>query len=576
MNRRPDPNLGPSLGDLDGLEPATRTPAHLRPGSRAPSRPSRESPKPRRKLPWLLLFLLAALAAAAWFSQDRLRALLPEPAQTAQLAEAEAALVAGRLAGAPDAALERFQALLAAEPDNERARAGIKGVGTALLLRSRAAINGGDLTAARADFELAQRILLGGDEVDALAAELDAAEKRQVELEPLLTQAMAAARAGRLSGTANSAAELYLRALRSDPANGLAKRGLEDVATALGTRAGAAIEAGNPRAAERALAEINRIQPEWPGLPELRARLANARPAQAVAPADPQPTAAPTEPALEPATETPVPPTANVPAARVAELLDAAEALLAAGRIDAPDDPNARAVFERVLKIDPGNTRARRGLARVGAGYLLKARMAIEAQDYDAAAARLTDAERAGANPDEVAEVALLLREIDEAGSTLPTAGADSWIDRGRIDELNARGQRALAAGNLVDPPGDSALDLFRAALAIDGNDASARAGLAAIAPRANALFEDAMSMSRLAAAERQLDAFRAAGGSAGTEAAMRRMLADGWLAEAERRVMDGRIEAAERAVARARAADPSAPGLIEAESRLGLTRSPS
>jgi hypothetical protein len=202
--------------------------------------------------------------------------------------------------------------------------------------------------------------------------------------------------------------------------------------------------------------------------------------------------------------------------------------------------------------------------------------MAIEAQDYDAAAARLTDAERAGADPDEVTEVALLLREIDEAGSTLPTAEADPGIDRGRLQELNARGQRALSAGDLVDPPGDSALDLFRAALAIDGNDASARAGLAAIAPRANALFEDAMSMSRLAAAERQLDAFRAAGGSASTEAAMRRMLADGWLAEAERRVMDGRIEAAERAVSRARAADPAAPGLLEAESRLGLSQGPS
>jgi tetratricopeptide (TPR) repeat protein len=573
LSRRPDSGLEPSLGDLDGLEPATRSRTHLRAGSRTPSRLSEPAPKPRRKLPWLLL-LLAAFAAAAWFSQDRLRALLPEPAQTAQLAEAEAALVAGRLAGEPDAALERFQAVLAGEPDSERARAGIKGVGTALLLRSRAAINAGDLAGARADFELAQRILLGGDEIDALSIELDAAEKRQVELEPMLTQAMAAARAGRLSGSSNSAAELYLRALRSDPTNGLAKRGLEDVAAALGTRAGAAIEAGNPRAAERAMVEINRIQPEWPGLPELRARMANSRPAQTTTAAEPPPAPAPPDPA--PATETATQNTPRVPAAQIAELLDAAEALLAAGRVDAPDDPNARAVFERVLALDPGNTRARRGLARVGSGYLLKARMAIEAQDYDAAAARLTDAERAGADPDEVTEVALLLREIDEAGSTLPTAEADPGIDRGRLQELNARGQRALSAGDLVDPPGDSALDLFRAALAIDGNDASARAGLAAIAPRANALFEDAMSMSRLAAAERQLDAFRAAGGSASTEAAMRRMLADGWLAEAERRVMDGRIEAAERAVSRARAADPAAPGLLEAESRLGLSQGPS
>jgi tetratricopeptide (TPR) repeat protein len=510
------------------------------------------------------------LLVAAWFAQDRLRALLPEPAHTAQLAEAEAALVAGRLAGSADAALETFQTVLAADPDSERARDGIRGVGIALLLRSRAAISNGDLNAARTDFELAQRILLGGDEIDALARELDSAEKRQVELEPLLSQAMAAARAGRLSGANNAAAELYLRALGSDAGNALAKRGLEDVAAALGTRAGSAISAGNARAAERALAEIARIQPEWPGLPELRARLAAVPPAPVPVPA-PAPVAAPAAPEPEPVATAPAAPPNGASAAQVAELIDAGEALLAAGRIDAPDEPNARAVLQRALALDPGNERARRGLARVGAGYLLKARMALEAGDFDAAAARLTDAERAGADPDEVAEVAMMLREIDESGTQLPVAAADPGIDRARLADLVARGERALAIGDLVDPPGESALDLFRAALAVDGNDPTARAGLAAIAPRAQTLFAEAMSMSRLAAAERQLDAFRAAEGTPGSEATMRRTLAQGWMEEAERRLLDGRIDAAERAISRARAADPSAPGVVDAEARLGL-----
>lgn len=566
MNRRPDSGLEPRLGDLEGLEPATRTPPHLRPSARAAA----PAPRARPGLGLVALLLVAGIAIAAWLTQDRLRALLPEPAHTAQLAAAQAALAEGRLSGDPQAALELFQQVLAAEPDSESAREGLKAVGRALLARAEAGVASGDLTAARADFEGAQRILLGGDEVDAVAASLDAAEKRRVELEPLLSQGLAAFRAGRLSGANNAAAELYLRALRADPSNALAKRGLEDVAAALGARAGAAIDAGNLRAAERNLTEIARIQPEWPGLPELRARLAATR---AAAPTTPVPTPAPAPAPREepPAAVAEAPAAPAAPAADVTPLLDAAEALLAAGRVDAPDDPNARALFERALALDPGNARARRGLARVGSGYLLKARMALEAGDLDGAAARITDAERAGADPDEVAEVALALREIEESGARLPVAAADPGIDRAQVESLVARGERALGRGDLVDPPGESAIDLFRAALALDGNDARARAGLAAVAPRARALFDEAVSLFRLAEAERQLDAFRAAEGSPGAEAAMRRTLAAAWLDEADRLLFDGRIEAAARAAARARDADPAVPGLLELESRLGV-----
>jgi tetratricopeptide (TPR) repeat protein len=254
----------------------------------------------------------------------------------------------------------------------------------------------------------------------------------------------------------------------------------------------------------------------------------------------------------------------------VTPLLEAAEALLAAGRIDAPDEPNARALLERALALDPGNARARRALVRVGAGYLLKARMALEAGDIDGAAQRFADAERAGAEPDELAAFAQSLREAEEGGSRLPVAPPDPAIDRERVDLLVARGERALSRGDLVDPPGESAIDLFRSALAVDGNDGRARAGLAAIGPRARDLFDEAVFAGRLAEANRQMEAFRAAGGSPSAEAAMRRELAAAWLDEAERLLFDGRFQAAERAAARAREADPALPGLADFELRLG------
>lgn len=575
MNRRADLDHEPRLGDLEGLEPATRSPPHLRSAGRAS--PSAAARRPRSRPGALALVLLAAVAVAAWLAQDRLRALLPEPAHTAELAAAEAALAAGRLAGSPDAALESFQRVLAGDSDNERARAGIQAVGRALIARAEAALASGQLEAARSDFELAQRILLGGDALDALGSAIEEAERRRIELEPLLARALAAQRAGRLSGRSDAAAELFRQALRADPDNALAKRGLADVADALGQRAGAAIAAGRLREAERDLGEIARIQPEWPGLPELRARLAAARVAR------PAPTPPPAAPATaEPASPAGPPSADREPAVDVTPLLDAAEALLVAGRIDAPDEPNARALFERALALDPGNARARRGLARVGAGYLLKARIALEAGDLDGAAERYADAERAGADPDELAAFAMLLREAEEASRRPPPSGPAGGRDpRGdgpvapaadpaAVARLVARGEAALERGDLVDPPGDSALDLFRQALLLDPDEPRARAGLAAIGTQARERFDEAVYLGRLAEAARHLDAVRAAGASPGTLAAMQRELAAAWLDEAERLLGERRIEAAARAAARAREIDPALPGLDDFERRLG------
>jgi tetratricopeptide (TPR) repeat protein len=580
MNRRADLDHEPRLGDLEGLEPATRSPPHLRGAGRAS--PTAAARRPRSRLGALALVLLAAVAAAAWLAQDRLRALLPEPAHTAELAAAEAALAAGRLAGSPDAALESFQRVLAGDPDNERARAGVQAVGRALIARAEAALASGQLEAARSDFELAQRVLLGGDALDALGAAIEEAERRRIELEPLLARALAAKLAGRLSGRSDAAAELFQQALRADPDNALAKRGLADVADALGQRAGTAIAAGRLREAERDLGEIARIQPEWPGLPELRARLAAARlarPAPTPPPAAPA-TAEPASPASPPAADRE--PAAAAPAADVTPLLDAAEALLAAGRIDAPDEPNARALFERALALDPGNARARRGLARVGAGYLLKARIALEAGDLDGAAERYADAERAGADPDELAAFAMLLREAEEASLRPRPSGAAAGrdprrdgptgptVDAADVERLLARGEAALDRGDLVEPPGDSALDLFRQVLLLDPDEPRARAGLAAIGTRARERFDEAVYLGRLAEAERHLDAVRAAGGSPGTLAAMQRELAAAWLDEGERLLGERRLEAAARAAARAREIDPALPGLDDFERRLG------
>ena len=65
--------------------------------------------------------------------------------------------------------------------------------------------------------------------------------------------------------------------------------------------------------------------------------------------------------------------------------------------------------------------------------------------------------------------------------------------DSEHVRKLVAEAAQAAAAGNLIIPPGDSAYDKYRAALAIDGNSKEALDGIARLPARAKELFDKAL-----------------------------------------------------------------------------------
>ena len=131
----------PTLGDLGQLD-APRAPAGdgLPQVSVEPRRPRGKIAVPvrrkRRRSWWMpvLLVLVVALVGALWLNQNRLRGMLPRTDFNTLLTQAQQALQDGRLDGQDGtSARELFQAAVALEPDNDRARDDLHQVGQAEL-----------------------------------------------------------------------------------------------------------------------------------------------------------------------------------------------------------------------------------------------------------------------------------------------------------------------------------------------------------------------------------------------------------------------------------------------------------
>ncbi|HEY8328338.1 MAG TPA: hypothetical protein VIO59_07855, partial [Rhodanobacter sp.] len=131
----------PTLGDFDRLDtPRAPVMDGLPQVSVEPRRPhggatgSRRHRHRRGRGALLLLLLALAAVGALWLNQNRLRGMLPRTDFNTVLVQAQQALQDGRLDGQDGtSARELFQAAAALEPDNDRARDGLRQVGQAML-----------------------------------------------------------------------------------------------------------------------------------------------------------------------------------------------------------------------------------------------------------------------------------------------------------------------------------------------------------------------------------------------------------------------------------------------------------
>ncbi len=525
----------PSMGRLDQILAATDD--HIMRASRV----SHRAVKPvRRNIGSRILLALLVLAIAAggfmvWKHQDRLRAFLPNTELNDILARAQKALDAGNLDGSQgDSARELFQSARTLDQDNDIARRGMRGVGEKLLARARDALKRNDIGVARQSAAAARDLLGGGAAVEDIEKSIAASDARGTEAETVLTHAQAAFDAGRLLGD-DGAVALYQRALTSDTGNSLARAGITRSVDALAGQAKAAFAAGDLATASARIEDIARILPGYPALPDLRAELGKQREEASVA---------------------------------LGKDLDRAEAQLRAGRISGATD-SAQVLFESALQRDGNNVRAKTGLRRVAQALVVQARAALQDSNPGAADRLLKQAQALAADLPDLRAASLDLRELRERLAIAAERPVATATDLERMRNLISEADAATAAGRLISPPGNSAYDKYRAALAIDGESKAALEGIARLPLRARELFDQQLAGGDLSRALGMLEVVRQTAPADSSLLPMAERLASAYLDVAEKRIGEKQAADAERALQSARKLSPVNPRLAPLEANL-------
>jgi tetratricopeptide (TPR) repeat protein len=604
MNGRKDQNdhgspgrTEPTLGSLDNLgappTPSNEPPRdddglpkfNLAPDMRRPVPPREpKSPRPRpRKRGWLVplaLLVVIGVGTSVWVGQDKLRGLVPSTELDDVLGRAETALQEGRLEGTDgSSARELFEAARALQPDNDRARDGLRKVGQAEIARADAALQAHKLDEAEQALTTARELLGGGTDVDRLSQAIASARNGTVKTDRLVEQAQQALEAGKLDGD-DGAGALYRKVLAADPNNAVALHGLDKVADALAGQAHKALDAGDHAAASALVDRIAALLPNYGELPALRAALVQA---------DQQNNS------------------------QLTDAIKQGQDALRAGRITGDGDDTALAHFKAALAIDPNSDDAKAGLGQVAQALIVQANAALDSGDtaharplldqaeslaphsaeLAAARGRLTDEQKSVAAAQAAADGGDKHKPAAEAppaskserrkSAAAAQAAADAEDDSGaelqhppltpqqsaELSRTLLRADNAARQGNLMLPPGESAYDLYRQALAIDGNNVTARNGLENLPNIAIGQFNQALANGNLSTANSRLaDLTDLAPGNT-NQGVLRQRLASAWMDQAERQLQSGDRAGAAQSLDSARKLMPGNPRLGTLMARL-------
>ncbi|HET6907308.1 MAG TPA: tetratricopeptide repeat protein [Rhodanobacteraceae bacterium] len=544
--RDPRARTEPTLGNLDQLDvpPRRATGDGLPPLKANP--PRRDLRAQRRSAwPWALAALIAIVGiggAWVWTHQNALRADLPRTQLNAILAHGDSALAAGKLSGSPDSARDQYEAALALDPDSEHAIAGLRNVGSAELKRAQDDIAHNRLEDARAALEEA-RGLLGGGAVASTEAALNKAANRGATIQALLDQARAALASNNIEGQ-GGAADLFHRVLVSDPDNAVARHGMDQVGSALATQVQDQLKNNDRVGAQRTLDRLAALVPNYAELPGLRAAIAQAK-------QDSQ--------------------------ARRDQYLAQGEADLRAGKIAGSGDDNAMAQFQAALAEDPNNAQAQAGLGQVAQALVVQANAAMDAGQADDARQLLDEAAKLAPKSADLAAARSRLQAQaqtaaahNDNGSAAPAQPALTPAQSAKVARMVKQAAAAAHAGELMLPPGDSAYDLYRAALAIDGDNAAAQAGLHALPQIARELFGRALHGGKLEHAGDLLATLAQLSPGDPALGGMQQNLGGAWIARARTLADRGRYDDARRALEEARRLTPDDPRINEVDNRIG------
>lgn len=520
--------ISPSVGALDELSIGM---AERRSGI------NRRQPPPRVaragwRLPGLLLATLVA-TSLLWLGQDWLRAQWPRTEINQLVLRGQIALEEGHLVGSDgDSARELFEAALAQSPDRSQIHDGLRAVGEQLLQSARQAMYDDDLIAATAALEQAQQLLGGGNRMETLRQEINQRQAGEGELGTLLAQADARFEAQQLIGS-DSAANRYRQVGDLDPGNALARAGLERIAAQLARQTRELLAAGDLDAAAQTVDTMDEALAGHADIAGLRGELAQARSEQD---------------------------------GQLTHWLEEGRQALQAGRLEG--DNSAQQAFELVLDKDPGNAEAHDGLHQVARGWVLRAHAALEDDGIAAAGEYLLQATRLAPALPELEAAQVQLREASERAEIDAQRSVVTGAQREQLRAHLADAERAVRAGNLIVPPGQSAYDHIRAALAIDGQDSQALAALQRLPEQAGSLFDRALTDGTPYRARIMYETAQQLAARDDALALMRRKLTDAFLHEAQRRLGDGNRGEALRALEAVRGLDADHPRLPALQER--------
>lgn len=471
--------------------------------------------------------VLACLLALAWVGIAVHRSW-PASESAGLRARAAQALREGRLSAVDGTgARELYEAALALQPDQVEARSGLAQVALAALARAEAALAVGDIARAQAALRLARELEAPRTRAAAIERALRERELAGAGIDALLARADAAHAAGRLDGKADAALPLYQRVLALQPRNQRAVEGREDALTDLLQPAPAALARGDAAALSLLIWRAEQFDPGHADLPGLRAGLAR--------------------------------------------LLDARHAALRAQVVARRFERAAETCLSLRGLQGTGGLPAPCGQAVLD-GLAARADAAIAASDLAAAQEILTVARSLAAGDRRVQALERRLAAARRGQPAVPVAtGARQRT--AQVARLLDEAARAQARGDWLTPPGDSAWDKLREARALAPASPAVQAAWRGLQPAARRCLDAALRDNRLGEAGACLDMWQQLDADDAELPVARTRLAQRWVAVGEERLGAGEIEVAQRALERARALDPSAPGSGELSARLARAR---
>jgi formylglycine-generating enzyme required for sulfatase activity len=231
-----------------------------------------------------------------------------------------------------------------------------------------------------------------------------------------LQRAEQAFAAGTLDSAPDSALDLYLSVLESDPQQPEAKAGVARVLDALQQRAELALAERRYADAAQPMPMLLKLRGDEPAIRDLQQRVDAGR--------------------------------------ELAALLGEAQRLQQAGHLLEPPGDNAAAVFRKVLERDPAEPTALGGLGRLESQLVAQATAAAEAGDYEASDRLLADASRVRPGSGTVQNAGTRIVELrqDRAGQLLEQANAAAQSgDVARAEQLLAQLERVSVQAQGID-----------------------------------------------------------------------------------------------------------------------------